>query len=648
MEVTLMQIINIILYKDQVRTRVLPFEIGKVNIITGESKTGKTAIIDIIDYCLGSKDCNIADGKVIENVYWFGITLQFRDEQIFIARQNPNSLGQKTTYEVFILKSNSFGNPPAFDSIKTNSNIDALKILLGNKIGIGEYEHKPDGYTRESLTVSFNHSRIFCFQPQYLIAQRNYLFYKQTEPFVPQAIKDTLPYFFGAIREDNLKIEQELTIKRKQLNRLLRQQKDAEKIKSEGINKIYELLEEAKEVELINSKLIPKDDKEAIEILSTVLDWENLDPASTGEDETLDRLLEEKKELKFELSKINSDISAAESFAFESEDYTDEMKHQKMRLLSIELYKEPKKGKEWNSLLGKEVDEITPTISEINKNLKTLQNNLSTTNRERPRLRKYINSLKIIQTEVQDKLNLIQNQIKALYKEKEEAKKLKDLNIRKGKVIGKVSLFLESLDITEEFSELIDKIRELEREIEFLEAKISYEEKLQRLNSILNKINLQMSRWAEYLDLEYKEAPIRFDLKKLTIFADTIEKPIPLNQMGSCANWVGYHLLLHFAFHKHFIQSNRPVPRFLVLDQPTQAYYPPDYQEINGQYKESSDEQAVKQMFEFIIKKTEELSPNFQVIVTDHANLSFSKFQESVAETWRNGKKLIPEEWYLR
>ena len=63
-----MQIQNIILYKDAENKRVLTFETGKVNIITGESKSGKTAIINIIDYCLGSKDCKIADGVIRDNV----------------------------------------------------------------------------------------------------------------------------------------------------------------------------------------------------------------------------------------------------------------------------------------------------------------------------------------------------------------------------------------------------------------------------------------------------------------------------------------------------------------------------------------------------------------------------------------------------
>jgi hypothetical protein len=155
-----------------------------------------------------------------------------------------------------------------------------------------------------------------------------------------------------------------------------------------------------------------------------------------------------------------------------------------------------------------------------------------------------------------------------------------------------------------------------------------------------------MTSWSKNLDLEHQEAPIRFDIKKLTIFADTPTKSIPLTQMGSGANWVAYHLLIHFALHKHFVKAERPVPRFLILDQPSQAYYPPDKdKELKGKLATSSDEKAVKQMYDFIINATKELAPHFQVIITDHAKLNYDDFTNCITEEWRNGKKLIPEDW---
>jgi hypothetical protein len=156
-----------------------------------------------------------------------------------------------------------------------------------------------------------------------------------------------------------------------------------------------------------------------------------------------------------------------------------------------------------------------------------------------------------------------------------------------------------------------------------------------------------MANWSKNLDPEYQDVPISFDIKKLTIFADTPTKSIALSQTGSGANWIAYHLLIHFALHKQFVKANSPVPRFLILDQPSQPYYPPDKDaELKGKLATSSAETAVKQIYDFIFLATKELATHFQVIITDHAKLNYTEFTESITEEWRNGQKLIPESWY--
>lgn len=70
-----MQIKAIVLYGKNGQKRILPFNTGEVNIITGKSKTGKSVIGDIIDYCFGGSSCNIAEGFVRECVEWYGLQL---------------------------------------------------------------------------------------------------------------------------------------------------------------------------------------------------------------------------------------------------------------------------------------------------------------------------------------------------------------------------------------------------------------------------------------------------------------------------------------------------------------------------------------------------------------------------------------------
>ncbi len=121
-----MQIKNLIFYNDKSQKRILTFELGQVNIITGESKTGKTALIDIINYCLGSNDCRISEGIIRDTVEWFGILLQLPTEQVFIARQNPNRLNQNTTQYIYLSNSDVV-EIPEFSKLQNNSDIVTLK-----------------------------------------------------------------------------------------------------------------------------------------------------------------------------------------------------------------------------------------------------------------------------------------------------------------------------------------------------------------------------------------------------------------------------------------------------------------------------------------------------------------------------------------
>jgi len=641
-----MQIKSLVFYNKAGEKRLLPFEIGKVNIITGESKTGKTAIIDIVNYCLGSDDCRISEGIIRDTVEWFGILIQLETEQVFIARQNPNRLNQSSTQYIYFSNSDVV-SIPELSEISNNSDTGTLKDFFTKKMFIAEFTNRPETGTRDALSVNFKHSRFYSFQPQDLVAQRNFLFYNQADNFSAQAIKDTLPYFLGVLREDTIRIEQEIAAKKRELNRNEKELKEYERLKQDGSKKIFELTEEAKQLNLLNSDILITDETQAMTALKEVLLWEtNMIEVAQGENANLKKLIDEKNDLSKELGLLNDDVKAVKAFINQTSDYSTEATQQKVRLESIKLFGDTEAVLHNCPLCSQTIETDIPSISAINKSLTELSANLTTTIVEQPKLGQYVEKLSLSQENLKKEIEIRQNGIKAIYLEQDESVRLRDVNLRRGKVIGKVSLFMESFRVVEEDTSLQSKIELLRTQIATLEELVSSEEKENRLNAVLNQINNQMTNWASGLDLEHQDAPIRFDIKKLTIFADTPTKSIALNHMGSGANWVAYHLLIHFALHKHFVKAKRPVPRFLILDQPSQIYFPPE-QDLNqsGEITASSDETAVKQMYEFIFRITKELAPDFQVIIIDHAKLNFPDFTDSITEEWRNGQKLIPTSW---
>ena len=168
----------------------------------------------------------------------------------------------------------------------------------------------------------------------------------------------------------------------------------------------------------------------------------------------------------------------------------------------------------------------------------------------------------------------------------------------------------------------------------------------EKLNAFLNIIGRYMTSYSETLDLEHRGSQLRLDIRNLTVVADTLDGPVPLFRMGSGENWVGYHVLAHLSLHKWFRQKKRPVPGFLIFDQPSQAHYPPE-QDAEGSIDVLGDEDktAVTRLFELISTAATELAPDLQIIVMDHADLKPKWFVNAVAERWRKGAALVPPSW---
>ena len=184
-----------------------------------------------------------------------------------------------------------------------------------------------------------------------------------------------------------------------------------------------------------------------------------------------------------------------------------------------------------------------------------------------------------------------------------------------------------------------------------LEDELSDDAVEERVRSALSIISRDMNTWAMELQLEHAEFPLRLDLRRLTVVADGVDGPIPMERMGSGENWVGYHLITHFALHRWFVARDRPVPRFIFIDQPSQVYFPEDedwQRQENGAVGKSEDRQKVELMYKLAYDVVQKLGGEFQVIVTDHANINQKWFQDCVVERWREGRKLIPTEWDTR
>lgn len=75
------RILEIVVYGHAGQHNSIRLNGSGLSIVTGASKTGKSSLIDIIEYCFGRETCNVADGVIRQHVSWYGILLDRSDTE---------------------------------------------------------------------------------------------------------------------------------------------------------------------------------------------------------------------------------------------------------------------------------------------------------------------------------------------------------------------------------------------------------------------------------------------------------------------------------------------------------------------------------------------------------------------------------------
>jgi hypothetical protein len=249
------QIRAIAIYSRDGERRDVCLKLGALNIITGASKTGKSALLDIVDYCWGRSECTIAEGEIRRSVSWFAILFDRDGEGILVARKNPGP-AMPASDEIYFER-NAEDFPDTHHGFSKNVTGDGLRAHLAQLLGISENLYVPEeGATRKPLEASSGQAITFCLQAQDEIASRRFLFHRQGEPFIPQMIKDCLPYFVGAMEEDHFQKKKRYDDAVQRLKRLQRQYTDALALANETSGNARSLLAEGQRVGLIPRELL--------------------------------------------------------------------------------------------------------------------------------------------------------------------------------------------------------------------------------------------------------------------------------------------------------------------------------------------------------------------------------------------------------
>lgn len=235
--------------------------------------------------------------------------------------------------------------------------------------------------------------------------------------------------------------------------------------------------------------------------------------------------------------------------------------------------------------------------------------------------------------------------------------------------VGKIENILENLAKIEPGNDLAQKIEFLQKEIE--NKRNERKELLKEFDeeTCLNNLSNCIANYIKILPIEDKlnkkvnlepEKSINIRIRDLRANYITF-----LSKIGSGANHMCYHLATLLGIHEYFLllkKQNKQnfIPTFLVLDQPSQVYFPEGFpgekdSAIKSETRISKDLADTKAIFQACSLFMERTQNQIQIIILEHAS---EKIWEGISniklvQDWRGEenteeyKALLPKEWLI-
>ncbi|WP_179318816.1 DUF3732 domain-containing protein [Winogradskyella helgolandensis] len=664
---------NIILYpKDkELKPRVITFKEDKINIITGYSQRGKSAIIDIIDYCLGSFDCNIPIGPIRDKVEVYALYLKYNDEHIFLGRENYEE-SKSTMYfykenekaERLELRTNKWlENKSSY-----RQNLPYIKKILNELAGFKNINTGDNPESTFDSAASFRDTSAFQFQTQNIIANPSTMFYKTDSWEHLQRLKTIFPLVLGYKSYEVLKLDREISSlesdKKKKENKLEGVKKQYENWQSD----IYQYYSEAVNLGLTNSDIDIS--------TSTVNQIQNELSNITKESKrgflykkgSANRFVEKATELEEkrnflirELSKLKTTLYKIEDISDSKDVYLKDVAYEKEnRLKPIEWFLEQRGTDECpfcDSQSTKAIDELLLLKEEKDKNRIVLQNAKSLSfsfDNERIEVKKSIK-------EKEEQIEKFDNNLRIILSEAKESEKSYQKIFE---FIGKIEHAIDNLkkispsgQLEDEINRVLIQINSKKKELYKLQSKFDKEHSLNKLTKIIGKYITTLP----IEDKETKKVHLDPDQSISIKIEDTkTQNKYFLSRLGSGANYMGYHISTMLGLHEFFYkleETSKPnfVPSFIVFDQPSQVYYPDKFETKKGE-KGSKDIEDTKKIFTACNTFMKNTSNNVQVIILEHVPKStwedINDENFHIAGIWRgdensdNYQALIPRDWF--
>ena len=646
------QIVKLVLWrKGEQGNRVVRFAPGRLNVITGASKTGKSAVIPIIDYCLGSGKCAIPVGVIRDACSWFGVVVQTVEGEKLFARREPGQ--QRQTGDMYVLESDEV-DVPTFIT-ERNSNSDIAKAILDRVAGLSQLGFDPDNDGAYQARPSFRDLMAFIFQPQNIVANPDVLFFGADTTEHREKLRTVFPYALNAVTAEMLAARWEMSQLQRRLRRLERELGAATSTVDVWRTEAHGWLRQAIDLGILPpSSPLPEEWLEILGLLREVTKTTSRSarPTLDSLDASLARLEQlrlEETEIAVELSENRQRYNEIRRLLQSSESYGSAIRVQRDRLRLSEWLRSQAEASsdalvQVSSQGRQDIDNLCAALEGIEMRIRSHPTMSDTLDKERIRLSARV------ERSIQ-RLTQVRQEIAVLGRESEEASESLYRSDQIDRFLGRLEQGIVLYDRTEDDASLHQRISDLKAQIDQLRQDMSESGVQRRLNNALRSIESHASSIVPKLDAEWPEAPIRLVINDLTLQVIQGTREDYLWEIGSGANWLAYHIALTLSLQSYFLdQPHHPVPGLLVYDQPSQAYFP-RRSVRSDESKEPvwSDEDvvAVRKVFRAVSDEVRRADGRLQAIILDHAGSDVWGEVEGVAvvENWRDGGRLVPEEW---
>ncbi len=600
---------KVILWMRNGNVRELSFEPNKVNIITGGSETGKTAIAAIIDYCFfADRNIKIAEEYINENVEWYGVKCSINDNDITIARRRLDNKKPSSDYYFSII-----GEEPEMPTV--NASEKEIKKYINEQFRINDNVVVPYGGKKimAGSKISVKYFMLFNSQGYETIDSSDVFFDKQTDVLYQEALERTFDMALGISSEKDVLVEEELNKKKHQLARYEKKEKIMKTESDNFEREKIDIIIRAKKLGLVPSEADDYD--HILDYLYSLLDDTNKEYI-VKDNNVLDKLLLEERQIKRQIKSIHN-------FTNEKKKYI-ELNEKKADSLKPIAYICEKYGELINHPAVETIlDNLDENLKELTEKTKSMKKNDFGLDSELVKLNERLDG---IRTE-KEKLMV-----------KEENIGIREQYMFLGEVKTKLDLFQKKYD---EIS-YVDKINDLKDDITKLERiQVANKDKREAIiRTIESNCKLLKDRCKKALETYVSYDPI-FNYREKRLELLNPKNAQIASVVGSSSNYMFLHLFLILSIHMVVLaQKVQYIPAYIILDQPSKPYYDNDNEKFRDREKITT---AIQLLNDFIDIVNKEYKTNFQFIVFEHIPKDIWNNMDNVhlVEEFTNKNKLV-------